>query len=179
MVWRWSAAVLLALTSGVASRAPGTPAPWISVVILVLGVLLLLVALKQWRGRPHEGEEVQTPQWMKALDTCSPVKAAGVGAVLSALNPKNLLLTVAGAAALAQMDRSPGQQIVAYVAFILMATSGVGAPVVLYFALGDRARTRLDLLKHWMARNSAVILAVLLLLIGLKLMGDGIAGLAR
>jgi threonine/homoserine/homoserine lactone efflux protein len=172
-------AVLFSVTSGVAAREPGTPAPWVSVVVLVVGVLLLLVALQQWRGRPHEGDEVQTPPWMAALDTCSPVKAAGAGVVLSALNPKNLLLTVAGAAALAQMGRSPGQQVVAYGAFILLATSGVGAPVVLYFALGDHARARLDLLKHWMARNSAVILAVLLLLIGLKLIGEGIAGLAR
>jgi threonine/homoserine/homoserine lactone efflux protein len=172
-------AVLLSVTSSGAAREPGTPATWVSVVVLVLGVLLLLVALKQWRGRPHEGDEVQTPQWMEALDTCSPGKAAGAGVVLSALNPKNLLLTVAGAAALAQMGRSTGQHVVAYIAFIVMATSGVGTPVLLYFALGDRARARLDLLKHWMARNSAVIVAVLLLLIGLKLISDGIAGLSR
>lgn len=172
-------AVLLAVTSGVASRTPGTPAPWGSGVVLGLGVLLLLVALQQWRGRPHEGKVVQPPLWMAALDTCSPVKAAGAGVVLSALNPKNFLLTVAGAAALAQRECSTGQQVVAYGVFILIATSGVGAPVMLYFVMGNRAHARLDLLRHWLARNSAVILAVLLLLIGLKLIGEGMAGLSR
>ena len=32
----------------------GAPATWVSWVKIVLGVLLLLVALRQFRGRPHE-----------------------------------------------------------------------------------------------------------------------------
>jgi threonine/homoserine/homoserine lactone efflux protein len=171
-------AVLFSVASGVDSSEQGEPAAWVSVVVLVLGMLLLLAALKQWRGRPHEGDEVKTPKWMEALDQCSPLKAAGAGVVLSALNPKNLLLAVAGATAIAQMDVSTGQQVVAYVVFVLLATIGVGAPVLLYFALGDRSRALLDRLKNWLARNNAVIMAVLLLIIGVKLIGDGISGLS-
>ena len=50
-------------------------------------------------------------------------------------------------------------------------------PVVIYFALGERAGPILDRLKRWMAHNNGVIMAVLLLVIGLKLLGDGIASL--
>ena len=172
-------AVLLAVASGGDARELGAPATWVSVVILGLGVLLLLTARKQWRGRPRAGDAVQTPQWLEALDTFSPVKAAGAGVVLSALNPKNLLLAVAGAAAIAQTGLSLGQQVMAYVVFVLMATTGVGAPVLIYFAMGERSRLLLNRLKHWMAQHSAVILAVLWLLIGLKLINDGISGLSR
>src|SRR5215813_10556899 len=134
-------ALSLAATSGVDSSTPvGPAATWVSVAVLVLGVLLLLVALKQWRGRPHEGDEVKTPQWMATLDQFSPVKAAGVGVVLSALNPKNLLLAVVGAATIAQTDLSTSQQIGAYVVFVLIATIGVGVPVLSYFVMGDRSR---------------------------------------
>jgi Sap, sulfolipid-1-addressing protein len=56
-------------------------------------------------------------------------------------------------------------------------TAGVGAPVLIYFAMGDRSRELLDRLKNWMARNSALIMAVLLLIIGVKLIGDGISAL--
>ena len=172
-------AVLLAVASGVDARELGAPAPWVSVVVLGLGVLLLLIARTQWRGRPRAGDAVQTPPWLEALDTFSPVKAAGAGVVLSALNPKNLLLAVAGAAAIAHTGLSLGQQVMAYVVFVLMATAGVGAPVVIYFAMGERSRLLLNRLKHWMAQHSAVILAVLWLLIGLKLINDGISGLSR
>ena len=150
-----------------------------SVLELVLGVLLLLVAVKQFRGRPHEGEEAPTPKWMGALDTFTPVKAAGAGIVFSALNPKNLLLTIAAATAIAQTGISVGEQIVAYVIFMLIATVGVGAPVVIYFAMGDRSRDLLENLKNWMARNNAVIMAVIMLIIGFKLIGQAISGLSN
>jgi hypothetical protein len=52
----------------------------------------------------------------------------------------------------------------------------VAAPVVIYFALGDRAGPILDGLKARMGRNNAVIMAVLCLVIGAKLVGDAISG---
>ena len=76
----------------------------------------------------------------------------------------------------AQTGTSAGQQAVALGVFVLIASVGVGVPVFLYFALGDRSRAILERLKTWMGHNNAVIMAVLLLLIGVKLIGDAIAG---
>ena len=42
--------------------------------------------------------------------------------------------------------------------------------------MGARAGALLDGLKRWMARNNAVIMAVLLLVIGAKLVGEAISG---
>ena len=39
---------------------------------------------------------------MKTIDTFGPVKSAAMAALLSAINPKNLLLVVGAAAAIAQ-----------------------------------------------------------------------------
>ena len=61
--------------------------------------------------------------------------------------------------------------------FILIGTLGTAFPVAIYFALGERARRPLDDLKAWMAANNAAIMAVLCLVIGVKLIGDGISGL--
>jgi len=44
--------------------------------------------------------------------------------------------------------------------------------------MGARAEHVLDELKRWMARHNAAIMAVLCLVIGAKLIGDGISGLA-
>jgi len=43
--------------------------------------------------------------------------------------------------------------------------------------MGDRSEELLQRLRTWMAHSSGVIMAVILLLIGVKLLGDGIAGL--
>jgi hypothetical protein len=79
----------------------------------VLGALLLLVGVTQRRGRPSEHGEATTPPWMSALDTFTPVKAAGTGALLSGLNPKNTLPAIGGAAAIAATGIATGQQVVA------------------------------------------------------------------
>jgi hypothetical protein len=44
--------------------------------------------------------------------------------------------------------------------------------------MGERSVELLGRLKGWMRRNNAVIVAVVLLVIGVTLIGDGIGGLA-
>ncbi len=156
----------------------GQPATWVSWLKIVLGVLLLLVAVREFRGRPKEGEEAPLPKWMETIDRFGSGKALGAGAVLAGVNPKNFLLSVGAAAAISQTGISAGQQAIAYAVFAVISTVGVAAPVVIYLAMGEKAASILDVLKTWMAKNNAVIMAVLALVIGVKHIGDGIAGLS-
>jgi threonine/homoserine/homoserine lactone efflux protein len=169
-------AIVLAVAPPGASKS-GSPATWVSWVKIVLGVLLLLVAARQFRSRPRDGEEPQMPKWMATIDKTTPVAAFGLAAVLSGANPKNLLLAVAGAAAIAQTGIPGGQQAIAYLIFALIGTLGVGVPVGIYFALGERSAKLLAGLKDWMTEHNAVIMTVLCLIIGVKLIGDAISGL--
>ena len=104
------------------------------------------------------------------------MKAAGAGVALSVVNPKNLLVVVGAAAADAAAGISGGQQTIVWIVFTVIASVGVAVPVVLYFAMGDRAAETLDGLKTWMIRNGGVVMAVLCLVIGAKLIGDAISG---
>ncbi len=164
----------------IASRAGASggdePALWVDVLLLMLGLLMLLIALKQWRGRPRASEEPKTPTWMESVDDFTSAKSAGAGVVLSAANPKNLAMAVAAAAEIAQLGVSAGDEAVAYAVFVLVGTIGVAVPVAMYFVLGERARPILDGTKGWMERNNAVVMSVLLLVIGAKLVGDAISG---
>jgi Sap-like sulfolipid-1-addressing protein len=170
-------AIVLALAGPAGASQDGAPATWVSWVKIALGVLLLRVALRQFRGRPHEGEDAPMPKWMGAIDKVRPLTALGFGALLAGANPKNLLLAVAGAAAIAQTGISGTQQAIAYLIFALIGTIGVAAPVVIYFVMGDRSQEMLAKLNAWMGRNNAVIMSVLCLIIGAKLIGDAIGAL--
>jgi threonine/homoserine/homoserine lactone efflux protein len=171
-------AIVLAVADPADAGDDGEPATWVSILELALGAGLVLLAIRQWTGRPHEGEEAAMPKWMGALDSFTAPKALGAGAVLSGANPKNLLLAVAAATTIAKTGISGGEQAVAYAIFALIGTIGVAVPVVIFFALGDRAPALLGRLKDWMAHNNAVIMSVLCLIIGVKLIGDAIAGLS-
>ena len=90
--------------------------------------------------------------------------------------PEERALAIAGAAAIAQTGIPGGQQAVTWIIFIVIASIGVATPVVPSLALGGRSRDLLDHLRGWMAYNNAVIMAVLMLVIGAKLIGDAISG---
>jgi threonine/homoserine/homoserine lactone efflux protein len=169
-------AIVLLVAGGLDASDDGEPATWASVLLLALGLFLLAYAVKQWRGRPGADDEAPMPGWMRTLDDFGPLNAGGAGFALSALNPKNVLLTVAAATEIAEVGLSAGAQVGALVVFVLVASLGVLAPVVAAVTLGDRSREPLNRLRAWMARNNAVIMAVLFLLIGAKLVGDAISG---
>jgi threonine/homoserine/homoserine lactone efflux protein len=171
--------LVLLISSGASASEGGGPATWVSWLKIVLGLLLLAVAVRQWRHRPAHGEAGTLPGWMRTIDTFTPGRSVAMGVALSAINPKNLLLTVAAAAAIAQTGEPAGTQAVALVVFVLIGTLGPGLPVVIFFTMGDRARTLLDELKQWMGANNATIMSVLCLVIAAKLVGDGISGLGR
>jgi Sap, sulfolipid-1-addressing protein len=171
-------ALVLALAGPGGASKSGSPAAWVSWVKIALGVLLLLVAARQFRSRPHGGEEAPMPKWMATIDNTTPLAAVGLAAVLSGANPKNLLLAVGGAAAIAQTGIPGGRQAIAYLIFAVIATLGVGIPVGIYFAMGQRSEKLLAGLKNWMSAHNAVIMTVLCLIIAAKLIGDAISSLA-
>ena len=74
--------VLLAADDADASEN-GAPADWVGILKIVLGVLLLLIAARQWRGRPRGDVEPELPAWMEQLATLTPPKAAGLAVLLS------------------------------------------------------------------------------------------------
>jgi len=141
---------------------------------IILGVLLLLVGLRQWRGR--SGDKA-TPKWMAAIDEFTPVKAFGLGFLLSAVNPKNLLMGIAAGVAIGSAGLSTGGEAVAIAVFTVIAASTVAVPVIAYLSAKQKMRGPLDAMKAWLQDNNATVMAVLLLVIGVVLIGKGIGRL--
>ena len=168
-------ALVLTVASGLdASSSDSTSS--VSGVKLALGIGLLVIAMRQWRSRPKPGETAAMPKWMAAIDSFSPLKVLGTGVLFVAVNPKNLVLTVAAATTVAQSGLSGADQAIAYGVFALIGTIGVLIPVVISFAMGDRAPAMLASLKAWMGTHNAAIMAVICLVIGAKLIGDALPG---
>ena len=159
------------------ASGPGLPSGWVSVVRVLLGVLLLYLAFKQWRGRPQPGAEAPPPKWMRLLEGISTAKAGGLGLALVALNPKNLLLTLSGAVAIVDASPAPLAQWVALAVFTTVASLGIASPVLASLVLGPRAIPVLDGAKAWIVAHNAAIMTTVLLLLGLVVLGNGLSAL--
>lgn len=116
------------------------------------------------------------PAWMATIDSISPGKAFGLGLALSAANPKNLALTAAAAAAIAQAGLDEVDEVMAVAVFVALGSVTVAGSVLAYLVAPDAAERPLAGIKTFMSDNNATIMMVVFLLLGLKVLGDAIGG---
>jgi threonine/homoserine/homoserine lactone efflux protein len=176
----WIAGIIVAtvaftlLSAVLPENDPDASSPVQGTIKLVLGLLLILLAARQWRGRPHGQAAPELPKWMSAIDTLTAVKAAGLGILLSALNPKNLIMAAGAGIAIGGGGLGNGQIVVVIAVFTVIAACTVAVPVIAYLAAADRMAQPLETLREWLGRENAVVMSVLLLVIGVVMVGKGI-----
>jgi Sap, sulfolipid-1-addressing protein len=146
---------------------------------IVIGLVFLALGVAQWRGRPHEGDEPEMPTWMASIDEFTAVKAFGTAVMLSAVNPKNLGLTVAAAASIGAAGLDVGEESVVVAVYVVLASITLIVPVVGYLVARERVSPMLDTMKSWLIANNATVMAVLFVVLVAKVLGDGITIVAH
>ena len=154
-----------------AGGAPSTSSSWIKIG---LGLLLFSVGARQWRARkgPHD-----PPKWMAAIDDFPFVKSLGLAFLLSAVNPKNLIMAAGAGVIIGSAGLSVSAEIGSIAVFTVIAGSTVAIPVLGYLMAEDKMRDPLNRLKVWLQTNNTAVMGVLILVIGTVLLGKGISGL--
>ena len=148
-----------------------------SVIKMVVGVLLVVLALRQWRGQPASGDRAELPKWMAGVDSMMPGKALILGLLLSAVVPKNLLLALSAGLIVGEAGFSGGRAAVVIVVFTAIATSTVAVPVVAHLVAPARMRGPFERLREWLVENNVAIMVVVLLVIGVVMICNSIASL--
>ena len=163
------------LVAGPVDENAATPV-WASVLRTAFGVLFLLMSIKQWRGRPRGDEEPEMPGWMAAADSMTPVKSAGLAALLAGVNPKNLALCVSAGALIGSAGLSMGGAIGSLAIFVALASVTVVGPVLAYLVARKKIEGPLNSLRAWLIKYNATVMTVVLLLLAVDFIGQGIGG---
>jgi hypothetical protein len=153
---------------------PDGPLGWIVWARLLLGLGLVVLAMRKWQGRKGSDEVIAPPAWMQGIDTMNAVSALGLGFILVVLNPKNAVLVASGALAIAAATQVVPAQIGALVVFTAISGIGVATPWIMFMVLGERAIGPLDRLKTLMAKHNTAIMSAVLLVLGLVVMANAI-----
>ena len=171
------AAVLAGLVAlvGVVDLAPSSGhTSWAKAIKLVLGIYLLVAAVRKFRSRPRGDDEGSMPGWMDGIASSSPTRSLGVGAVLGASNPKNLVVGLAAAVVLASAGLPASQQLIAGGIYVLVAVLGVATPIVAMLVLGERSGEVLEGWKLWLRQNNATVMSVLFFIFGVILISQSL-----
>lgn len=168
------AVVMVLLVTYVGGGDDGPVTNWARIIV---GLLLLWAAWKKFQGRPKAGEEPVVPGWLKAFGEAAPFRAFTLGVALAGANPKNLALALAAMSALNYGEISNGDLVAGITAFILIGSLSVLVVLVARLAGGARLDSSLEAAEDFMIRNNAVIMMVVFALIGMNVLGAGLAGL--
>jgi threonine/homoserine/homoserine lactone efflux protein len=166
--------VVVLIVAGGADDPNSSASDTVDVGKLLIGVLFVSMAARQWRKRPKRGEEPVMPKWMATIDSFTAPKSFVLGAALAGVNPKNLALTAAAAASIAQAGLDGGESAIAVAVFVVLGSLTVVGPVAFYLVVRDTAARPLESIKEFLSEHNAVIMMVVLLVLGAKLIGEGL-----
>jgi hypothetical protein len=166
-------AVLTALAMALLDGAGGTGAV-AGGLRLVVGFGLVVAAAVKWRGRTRSRA---APRWLSALEDVGPPRALGIGAALGGVNPKNLAFAAGAAGTVAGLGLDGQDAVGPGLAFVLLGSASVLGATAFRLAAGARAVRSLGAVKAFMIDSGPVILAVVFAILGVKLVGEGLAGL--
>ena len=148
-------------TAGASAASSGAS----KIVVLILTILLTLgfavLAVESWLTRPKPGVAPKTPGWLAAVDTITPLRAAGLGLLMAVTNSKNIPLELKGGSIIGAAHLSPLTVVLLCLAFAVGGSLALILPTVLA-ATGSPVIVRaLERLKGDMIAHNAVIMTVL------------------
>jgi hypothetical protein len=146
-----------------------------STLLLVLGILMLISAVKKWRK--EEDPDAPPPKWMDILGRLSALQAFGMGALLMALAIKQWVFTLSAIAVIEQGELSRAGSVLIYLLFVLAAQSLVLAPILVSAVAPVQAAKLLDAIQGWLERNNRAIVIAASSIFGVWFLWKGIAGL--
>lgn len=166
--------VLLGRSSG--TDEPGSdPHYTVDAVEIALGLVLLALAVVQWRKRSSH----EAPKWMESLDQLTLMKAFLIGVLISGpLSPKDLPLLIAAGGRISQASLPVAEVVAVILLFGLLGIMAVAVPWVLSVVAPGQVEKKLTGPRDWLVANHAVIMTTLFVILGVKLIGSGISDLA-
>jgi hypothetical protein len=152
------AAILLVDQLGESGR---TPTPFVHWLQIALGLVLVWMAVRLYWQHPAHETEPQPPKWLAAIGEASHARALVVAAMtpLAYLNPSVLQIAVVS------------------IVFLLLASAPIIAIVAAHGVGGEKADARIENLKGFLLRNSNLIMAIVFAMLGVSILGKGIAGI--
>ncbi len=160
--------------SETASADDGSSA-FASLLLLVVAVIFYVVAAKQLLRQPDE--DAPPPRWMALFDGVSPGRAFLLGAVLIALSAKFWVFTLGAIAAIDEADLGLGGSTVAYLLFVVAASSIHLAILAVAFVAPARAETLLAAFSDFLERRNRAITIGLGLVFGTWFLVKALDGL--
>jgi Sap, sulfolipid-1-addressing protein len=168
--WLLSLAVVVAVTILATGNDPprSSTAPSLAAVAvkMLIGVVLVLVGIRQWRrmGRPKKPKK--TPKWQTGIDNMSPLYAIGLATLVQPWG-----LVAAGVAVIVGAKLESWESYLAVIAFCVIATLAYLVMEIFAGLRPERAQEFLGSVRTWIDTHTDQVIIAVSLILGLYLIG--------
>jgi len=169
--------LILTNSASASSTESGGKGPVVSTLLLVLGILLLVTAYKQWRK--EDDPDGPPPKWLTMIDSLTPLKAFGIGFGLLLIGGKFWVFTLSAIGIIGAAQLGQPASTIAYLLFVLLAESLILLPILIRLIVPKQSKGLLDTTSAWLARYNRPIVIVISLVFGLLFLYQGASGLLQ
>ena len=182
--------IFLRLFQHLEIRTPVQPPLWVSLLrLLFAGVLIggsVWVYRKGARRTKRMAAATTTrevaqaatlPGWLQSVSSFKPGRCFLLGLGLFVLNPVDASCAVIAALDIALADVTNDQAFVVAIGFSVVGILPIAVPVGWLLVAGERAQPSLDTIRTWIASNTHVLNAALLLVIGVLQLQKAVSAL--
>ena len=153
----------------------GGKSPVVSILLVVLGILLLITAYKQWRN--EDDPDGPPPKWLVMLDTLTPAKAFLMGAGLVLISGKFWVFTLSALGVITEAQLGQPTSTVTYLLYLLLAQSLLLIAILMRIILPGQSKPITENISAWLTRHNRTIVLVVSLVFGCLFFFQGVSGL--
>jgi hypothetical protein len=149
---------------------------WIkSTLMLVLGILLLITAYKNFANDPDP--DAPPPRWLAMLTSIGPLGALAMGAGLILIGAKLWVFTLGALGTIGEAQLGQPASTIAFLLYVLLAQSLLIMLILIRLIFPARASVLLGSLGDWLEAHNSQIVIVVSLVFGLLFLYQGVTGL--
>lgn len=142
---------------------------------MAIAALFLALAASQVRALRRSKDHESKPALLARVGTVKPFGALVVGLLLPLATIKNYPILVNARLIVDGSGLNTAEILVTMAIYVIIGSTLVIAPVLVFAVSGDQTRQRLDNARLWLQQNQALVLLVLFVLLGAAALGKAIS----
>ena len=143
--------------------------------ILFAGLLLLILAARNYFV--EDDPDAPPPKFMTILTKLGPIKLFGIGIALSIIQPRFIILVLAGTSIIAEAKLSPTENIISLLVLALLMVWPMLIPLVVFLVMGEHRVDAMKSMRAWLVHNQRMMNVVVMGIFGILLLFLGLTGM--
>ena len=170
-------AITIHFSASIRMPPAGTDLETEGIFALLLGIGLIVMGALSKRGRLRSPSGGEPPAWVNSVDGLSPIGAGLFAFSNATTSPKNLALAITAGRAVTESTLFVQGALPAILIYIVLASSSVVVPVLIYILGGQRSVALLESWRERITAHAAVIMEILLFVLGIGMSVKGLYNL--